>query len=355
MGVYIRKDSPFYWLLLERPNQKPLREATSIVHDGGSNRKITKANRDAAQQRYAQRMGELASRAYRLPGSLQRRPFKDHREWYAAHVSAHKRGKVRELSILNILGATFDAIDLLDIDREKVLEWRTTRLAAKVSPSTVTREEMLLRHLLSTAIPTYLDTNPLAGMKGLRIAKTDTRVLTPAEETRLLAALQTPEDTALVLVALDALLRMSNAKNLTRAQDHQSHLFSDTKTTAIRIPVSRRLRAALDALPPGDVFFPRYAGKDNTKLIDMFMAALRRADIQTGRKTGGVSFHTLRHTGATRMLSAGVDVKTVMEIGGWSNLKVLSRYLHPTDKQKVDAVNAIAGNHVTVTPDQKSA
>jgi integrase len=52
-------------------------------------------------------------------------------------------------------------------------------------------------------------------------------------------------------------------------------------------------------------------------------------------------FHCLRHTGASRMLAAGVDVKTVMEIGGWKNLAVMQRYLHPTDERKREAVNAI--------------
>ncbi len=63
--------------------------------------------------------------------------------------------------------------------------------------------------------------------------------------------------------------------------------------------------------------------------------------MQTGRKTGRVSFHCLRHTGASRMLPSGADVKTVMEIGGWRNLKVMERYLHPTDERKKAAVDAI--------------
>lgn len=98
----------------------------------------------------------------------------------------------------------------------------------------------------------------------------------------------------------------------------------------MKIPISTRFRQALDRLPKAERFyFPTYAERGNNLVIRMFMEACTRAEVQTGRKMGGVSFHCLRHTGATRMLEAGVDVKTVMEIGGWRSLKVMERYLHP--------------------------
>jgi integrase len=60
------------------------------------------------------------------------------------------------------------------------------------------------------------------------------------------------------------------------------------------------------------------------------------------RALGGMTFHGLRHTGATRMLEEGrVNVKTVKLIGGWRNLKVLDRYLHPSDGAMRAAVNTI--------------
>lgn len=63
--------------------------------------------------------------------------------------------------------------------------------------------------------------------------------------------------------------------------------------------------------------------------------------VVVGRENHGLTFHSLRHTGASRMLEAGVDVKTVMLIGGWKNLKVLERYLYPSDAAKRADVDAI--------------
>lgn len=347
MGVYRRRDSKFWWLWLERPNQPAIRESSEIPLAGGSPEQDKELKRQA-QEQYAARMVELARRRHRLPATTEARTFALHREWYSEHVSTHKRGVTRERSMLKQLAAFFDDCELADIDVELAREWRTQRLT-EVSASTVRREETILKHLLSTATPKYLDHNPLARLPQLRVAGTDTRVLTTDEETRLLHALGNREARALVICALDTLLRLSNVRALTRKQDHTTHLFSDTKTEAIRIPISTRLRKALNDLPMrGAFYFPSYAGGGNSHTIAMFIEACRRAKLPLGRKTGGISFHCLRHTGATRMLAAGVDIKTVMRIGGWKNLKVMERYLHPTDEAARVAVNAV-GKHVSLT------
>lgn len=344
MGVYRRPDSVFWWMACEGT---PIRASTKIPRDGGSPAQ-NKELRRQAQAIYAARMATIAAARHHLPVALEPRPFAAQRAWYAAHVSAQKRAADKEASMLGILGRFFDGHALDAIDQALVREWRSSRLAT-VSASTVRREEALLRHVLSTAVPKYLARSPLAGLASLRVATTDTRVLTRAEERRLLQA-TTGEDRALIITALDTLLRRSNARLLRRQQDHGTHLFSDTKTDAIRIPVSRRLRRVLNALPvDGPQFFPTHAGASAHPTTRMFAAACDRAKIPRGRRTGGISFHCLRHTGASRMLEAGVDVKIVMEIGGWKNLKVLERYLHPSDDRKRAAVNTIGQKAVVFT------
>lgn len=297
-------------------------------------------------------MADLARQRFKLPDTQAKRTFTEHREWYATHVTPHKRGRVREVSMLKQLAAFFDGKALAEIDQALVREWRTERLLA-VSPATVRREEAILKHLITTAVPKYLERNPLVGLKRIRVADTDTRILSPEEERRLLAALKTPEDRALVVGALDTLLRLSNIALLLRRQDHGAYLYTDTKVGAVKVPISARLRKALDALPKGGThYFPTYATQTNNRVIRMFLEACARADLPTMRKTGGISFHCLRHTGASRMLAAGVDVKTVAEIGGWKSLAVMNRYLHPTDDRKREAVNLIGRrrarpNHAT--------
>ena len=67
----------------------------------------------------------------------------------------------------------------------------------------------------------------------------------------------------------------------------------------------------------------------------------------------GVTWHTLRHTFASRLLDRGVDIVTVKELLGHSTVLVTMRYLHPNLEAKVQAVAKLAANcdkSVTVRP-----
>lgn len=338
MGVYQREGSTFWYVWLDGARKPRLCTFIPI----GTTAKQKKESRAKAEQVYFTKMIERANVKFGMPVEKPTRTFLEHRTWYETHVTALKRSKRGEVSILKQLGQHFDDYELKAIDRALVLEWRAAR-AKTLKGSSIRRQESVLRHILASAIPTYLETHPLVGLPYVRSAPTDTRVLSRDEETRLLAVLTKPVDRAIVIGALDTLLRLSNIAGLTRQQDHGTFLFSDTKVGAVRVPISSRLRVALDAVPATErFFFPRYAS-DTSGVRKMFQKACEAADVATGRKTGGISFHCLRHTGATRMLAAGVDMETVRKLGGWQNLHVLRRYLHPSDAAGVAAVEAIGG------------
>jgi integrase len=339
MGLYRRPDSPFWWMSLERQGQRPLQRSTKIPVDGGTISQ-TKENKDLAQVVYSASMGDLARNRFKIPTERASISFRAYREWYATNVSAHKRGVERERSMLNQLGRFFDDRPLDQITKERALEWRTAR-REEVSASTINREQEVLVHLLGTAVPKHLETHPLRGLQRLRTKKHDVRILAHDEETRLLKQLD-GEGKALIICALDTLARLSDVVNLRREQDHGSYIsFMDPKVEAYKVPVSKRLRKALDGLPDRGPFYfaSHHEGRRGRRpaqnsVIRMFTTACQAAEIPLGRKDGGISFHVLRHTGASRMLAAGVDVKTVMEVGGWKNLKAMERYLHPSDAQR---------------------
>jgi integrase len=349
VGVYARPDSPFWWLLLERPaGQRAVREATRIARDGGSPAQ-DKENRRQAQALYAVRMIELARRRHDLPVATEGRRFAAHRAWYFDHVSTHKRNVDRERSMLKQLGAFFDGYALADIDQAAVREWRTER-RDQVKASTITREEAILSHMLTLAVPKYLDRNPLVGMTHLRSEDVETRILTDDEERRLLAACRGPATRAILLCGLDGLMRRGSVAALAHAQDHGRYLtLLNAKAGTYKVPVSTRLRAALDQVPTNGARFFAHSSIDIGRLFDELCT---RARVTHGRDAGGVTFHCLRHTGASRMLARGVDVKTVMRIGGWRSVKILERYLHPTDAAARDAVNTIG--HASITRPRKS-
>ena len=57
-----------------------------------------------------------------------------------------------------------------------------------------------------------------------------------------------------------------------------------------------------------------------------------------------MTWHTLRHTFASRLLERGVDIMTVKELLGHSTVIVTMRYTHSNLDSKVAAVGKLAGD-----------
>ena len=359
MGVYARADSPYWWLLLERPGRPALKESTKIPREA-PDAMTRKLQRQRAEQAYHKRMHDLAGVRYELPVEIETIGFSAFAKWYDTHVISKHRGKERERAALERLTAHFKNRDLSLIDRAAAEEYETVRLAAKVKPSTVNREVAVLKRMLVAAVPKYLKASPLVGWRLLRTTKIRKRVLTSEEEARLLAQLPAA-DQALFILAVDTLIRLSNAINLTRAEDKGTHLeLVDSKTGPYDVPLSSRARAALDALPQkGAYYFPhrRTAKKirDTRGAIRRLLTrACKRCDppIPYGRALAGITWHTAtRASGATRMLRQGVDPKTVQEIGHWATLEQMGDYLVTDDERKRAAVEKIGP---PVTPQSRN-
>jgi site-specific recombinase XerD len=68
-----------------------------------------------------------------------------------------------------------------------------------------------------------------------------------------------------------------------------------------------------------------------------FETALRLAGIEN------VTWHTLRHTFASRLVMAGVDLKTVQELMGHKSLAMTARYSHLAPSHKLAALERLVG------------
>ncbi len=72
--------------------------------------------------------------------------------------------------------------------------------------------------------------------------------------------------------------------------------------------------------------------------------ALRRAKWEAGVRKKGVAIHTLRHSYATHLLEAGVNLRVIQRYMGHAQLETTMLYLHLTQKGQEDACQLI--NHV---------
>ena len=86
IGIYQRKDSPFWWMSIGRPGQRSLLQSTIVpVNDGTANQ--PRDNCEPAQAVYVSRIGNLARARYQLPIAKPGVTFAAYREWYLRNVS----------------------------------------------------------------------------------------------------------------------------------------------------------------------------------------------------------------------------------------------------------------------------
>jgi integrase len=105
------------------------------------------------------------------------------------------------------------------------------------------------------------------------------------------------------------------------------------------VPINSTLRATLERLKAearGEHVFTWSNGQPIRWLYQAFMVACQRA------KLVGVSPHVLRHTFASRLVMAGVDLRTVQELGGWKTMAMVERYSHLSRPHVAAAIERIA-------------
>ena len=81
--------------------------------------------------------------------------------------------------------------------------------------------------------------------------------------------------------------------------------------------------------PAEKVFACRHAQADKffPKAVEKAQQVLVAARMDTSRLSG-YTWHGNRHTFASRLVMAGVDPRTVQELGGWRTLGMVQRYSH---------------------------
>ena len=83
------------------------------------------------------------------------------------------------------------------------------------------------------------------------------------------------------------------------------------------------------------VFYDAHTGKRYNNVYRAFYSACKRAGIKD------FHFHDLRHTFASQLIMAGVDVTTVKELLGHKSLFMTMRYAHLAPSHKARAVDIL--------------
>jgi len=136
------------------------------------------------------RESEIALGKFKLVREARIPTFREFADEYEKVVSALKRGRAVERYYIQMYRSIFRNKKISEITAQEV-ERLTAYRARQVKPATVNRELALLKHMFAKAVEWGdVSSNPLGGIRPLKVDKPVERVLELDEEHRLLAAWQ---------------------------------------------------------------------------------------------------------------------------------------------------------------------
>lgn len=326
-------------------------------YQGGRVRERVGPNKQTAEDALDARKGEIAQGRFNLqtvrPSPLLEDFAAEYLEWARLH---HRTAQRTETSCLRLLRTHFWGKRLRDLTPWLIQKYQAQR-AKEVKPATVNRDLQVLSSLLSKAVAWgKLSEHPMRGGKVRQLPQHNLveRILTEEEETLLLKA-ASPELEDFIALALDTGMRLGELTALTpadvdlaRAELRLRHTKNGKER---RLPLTARAVGILTdrggGLNPAAPYFPPGQTGRPYRLDSAFRHARARA------KIAGLRFHDLRHTFASKLVTGGVDLVTVQHLLGHGDLRMTSRYAHPTGASIRQAVAvltaAAAGSHKTVT------
>jgi integrase len=330
MGIYQR--NRIWWINYYDQNRRRIQESSHST------------NKRDAEKLHALRKSEVLRGVYRQPLRITLEEFG---ERYMEYAKVNKRSWLRDEQMLQHLSSFFrPERQLSDITPPDIEGYKLNRKKV-VSGSTVNRELALLKRMFNLAIDwdLYLGSNPVRKVKFFQELNTGIRVLTQEEERNLLQN-AAPFIQDIIRFALNTGLRIGEIFSLLWSQvDCEKAILNvfASKTGKIReVPMNSEALNVLEAWAMGRknefVFYNFETGKPFVDLSAGFALACRKAGIT------GVTWHTLRHTFASRLLDRGVNIIAVKELLGHSTVIVTMRYTHTNLDSKVRAVGKLAGD-----------
>jgi integrase len=304
--------------------------------------------KSAAIKLYQKRKTEVLQRK-KLPETLRKRAigFAELVEDALAYSKAHKRSYNDDVYRMKRLKAWFsewpaESVTPHDIER------RLSEVAEgeELAPATLNRYRALLSLVFRLGIESgKVPSNPARLVKHRRENNGRIRWLTDEEETKLRKVIKEEfsEHMPEFDFALNTGLRSGELYNLSWAD-----ISFETRTVTVlrskngetrHVPLNAPAIAALEVLQKNEdakgPVFVNIRGERLTRPRYWFDPSVEKAAIKD------FTFHCLRHTFASRLVMAGVDLRTVQELLGHKSIQMTCRYAHLAPTHQLAAVEKL--------------
>ncbi len=310
----------------------------------------TFTNKKKAEEVYAKTLTEIREGKWfeKMPG--ERITFSEMMKKYLDEHSSKNKAKSsyrRDLSLAKHLNRFFGNFILTHITPKHISSYKIRRREEGASPRTINYELSLMGHAFNLALKEWewVKENPVGKVSKERVNNLRERWLTFEEEEKLLQA--SPKWLReMIIFSLETGLRQSELLDLQWPQvdlSRRTMTLLEQKNRAVdTLPLNERAMEVLKArakvryLRSSYVFCNKKGDRiDPRNLLRAFYEAVETAGIEHLR------WHDLRHTFATRLAQAGVDLYKIQKLGRWKEISMLSRYAHHYPESLRDGVEVL--------------
>jgi integrase len=262
---------------------------------------------------------------------------------YLKWAERQKSYKDKKLWIKQLI-EVFGNLKVSELNTKGIEQWQSRRLQYN-KPSTVNRLLATLKHMVNKGTQWGMASDgALKQVRNVKQIPENNRRLRflSVEECQTLIDCCAPHLKPIVTVALHTGMRKSEILSLKWEQIDLTHgfiLLSTCKNGERReIPIDNTLKMMFGEMPHSIESINVFTDRDGNTYKDVkksFRTALKKAGISDFR------LHDCRHTFASHLVMAGVDLVSVKELLGHKSLTMTMRYSHLSHGHKSKAVNVL--------------
>ena len=272
--------------------------------------------------------------------------FKELAGIYLSWVNGRQKSAKIKGYIINQLLTTYGNLPLRRFTTAIVEQIQTDLINRGLKNSSCNKVLNILKHMFSKAVEwDMVESEVLKRIRKVKLLRDDSKRLRylSKEECQALISACDPHVRPIVITALNTGMRKGEILSLKWDNVDLRHgfiLLDTTKNGERReIPINDTLRHTLQGITRridvSYVFYEPVTAKPYQDVKRSFHSACRRTGIKD------FHFHDLRHTFASHLVMAGVDITTVKELLGHKTLAMTLRYSHLAPAHKVKAMDIL--------------
>ena len=301
-------------------------------------------NKTVAKQLLAVRKAEVAQGKFKKVQKQEKVLFKDYAQEFLRWAKVNKKYKsyLRYLTSIKQLIPFFGNRYMCDLKRKDIENYKAKR-KEKVSAATINRDLACMKKMYNNAIADELvEINPVVKIEFFKEPARSPNFLSEEQAGCLLTACDNNASKTFVVLGLNTGMRLNEMLSLKWEQinfkDEMITLRDTKNNKEDSIPMNEMVLEQLQSLEQKSEYV--ICKKDGTRYIDF-----RKQWIKLIKKANLVNItpHVLRHTWATALVRAKVDLMTIMELGRWSDLRLVNRYSHIDGDHRTREIKKLDG------------